>query len=130
MIVAGTSLIAYLLLSGPRASAARAVYAKDSEWVAPCLWQSEFRNVLVQHIRHAGLTRALADEAWEAARALMTEREAPSDSVLDVALAESLSAYDAEFAALAAHLGLPLVTDDRRLLAAITHAISLDDFVA
>ena len=131
MIVADTNLIAYLLMPGPRADAAKAVYDHDHEWVAPRLWRSEFRSVLVQHLRHSGLARALADEAWATASALITEREPPPEAVLDTALAGPLSAYDAEFAALAMQLGVSLVTDDKRLRAAVpTIAVSLDEFVA
>ena len=97
----------------------------------PRLWRSEFRSVLVQHLRHSDLARSLADDAWATATALVAEQEAPPEAVLDAALAGSLSAYDAEFAALATHLGVPLVTDDKRLRAAVPAlAVSLDAFTA
>jgi len=60
-------------------------------------------------------------------------REVPLAPVqlLDFALTRGLSAYDAEFAALAEALGVPLVTDDRRVLAACPDlAVSPDAYAA
>ena len=52
-------------------------------------------------------------------------------AVLDAAFARGLSGYDAEFVALAEALAAPLVTDDRRVLAACPGlAVSIDDYGA
>ncbi|MDX1531628.1 MAG: type II toxin-antitoxin system VapC family toxin [Rhodothermales bacterium] len=129
MIVADTNLLAYLLLSGPEQATAEGVRSRDPDWRVPPLWRSELRSVLLQHLRQ-GLLAADEAEAIEAdAVALVTEHEAAALPVLRVAVAHGLSAYDAEFVALAVDLGGPLVTNDRRVLKACPGvAVSLSDF--
>ncbi|MGZ5446412.1 MAG: hypothetical protein ACXWLY_31220 [Thermoanaerobaculia bacterium] len=51
MIVADTNLVAYLLIEGDKTAAARAVWKKDSRWMLPTLWRSEFLNVLTTAVR-------------------------------------------------------------------------------
>ena len=131
MIVADTNLVAYLLIPGERTEAAEAVRARDSGWVAPPLWRSEFQSVLVQHLRVNSLDRTTALAAWSDAEALLSGREQAAEAVriLDAALHHTLSAYDAEFVALAEELGVPLVTGDRRVLKACPDvAVSIEDF--
>lgn len=131
MIVADTNLVAYLLIPGERTEAAEAVRARDPGWVAPPLWRSEFRSVLVQHLRVNSLDRTTALAAWDDAEALLSGREQTAEAarILDAALRRTLSAYDAEFVALAEKLGVPLVTGDRRVLKACSDvAVSIDDF--
>lgn len=55
MIVADNDVISYFWLNASRTDAARAVRKRDSDWSAPLLWISEFRNVLYQHMRHREL---------------------------------------------------------------------------
>jgi hypothetical protein len=38
-----------------RGPAARRVFERDPEWIAPILWRSEFRNVLANYIRGGSL---------------------------------------------------------------------------
>ncbi len=45
MIVVDTNIIAYLLLPSDYTHLAEQVIMKDSGWIAPYLWQSEFRNI-------------------------------------------------------------------------------------
>ena len=129
MIVADTNLVVYLALPEACAAVARAVRVRDENWVAPPLWASEFRNVLATYVRVGQLSVEQAREVWPAARALVREVEADPLAVLDHATARGLSGYDAEFVALAEALGVRLVTDDRRVLAACPDlAVSLDAF--
>ncbi len=51
MIVVDTNVIAYLWLPGARTAAAERLVKKDSDWNAPLLWRSEFRNVLAGCLR-------------------------------------------------------------------------------
>jgi predicted nucleic acid-binding protein len=129
VIVADTNLVIYFAIRGERVESAERVRQRDADWVAPPLWASEFRNVLATHARVGRLTAHQAREVWGVGRALVDDLEVDPLAVLDAAFAHGLSAYDAEFVALAESLGIPLVTDDRRVLAACPNrAASLDDF--
>ncbi len=118
LIVADTNLIAYLLVDGPFRRDARAVYEKDPYWVAPPLWRFEFRNVLVQSLRHNLLPMIGAIELMEEAIDLMKNRELESTTarILNLAVQLGCAAYDCEFVALAHDLGVPMVTSDRSLI--------------
>ena len=131
MIVADTNLVVYAALAGERTTAAERVRSLDAEWVAPPLWRSEFRNALVQNVRHGRLTDGQAGAVWEVTGDLV--RDVPVDPLgaLGAAFTFGLSGYDAEFVALADALGVPLVTDDRGVLRACPKtAVSIDDFLA
>lgn len=118
MIVADTNLIAYLLIKGIHTREAEAVYETDPEWVAPALWRSEFRNVLVSSLRLSLLSLEDAFDLMGRAEQLMRGREhqIASSRVLKLAAESGCSAYDCEFVALARDLGIPLVTSDRTLV--------------
>ncbi|HEX2187365.1 MAG TPA: type II toxin-antitoxin system VapC family toxin [Longimicrobiaceae bacterium] len=133
MIVADTNLIAYLLIPSEHTAAAEEVRAKDDFWLAPPLWRSELRNVLALYVQHGKLALGDVLELAEAAEAMMRGREVDVDAapVLRLAAASGCSAYDCEFVVLAQAAGVPLVTSDRRLLAAFpTVAVSPTDFAA
>jgi predicted nucleic acid-binding protein len=120
LIVADTNLLAYLLLPSERTRIAEAVFEKDAEWIAPLLWRSEMRNVLVLYMRQQGLTLAQAKETMREAERILRHREygVPSERVLEVANETGLSAYDAEFLTIAQDLNVLLVSEDRQILAA------------
>ena len=121
VIVVDTNLIAFFVTGGSRADSARMVMRRDPDWIAPALWRSELRNVLVTGCR-AGVF------AWDDTLALMefaegrmghVSHEMPSTSVLAFARRTGCTAYHSEFGALAEELDVPLVTTDRALLAAL-----------
>jgi predicted nucleic acid-binding protein len=118
VIVADTNVLAALILRGPDARTADALLRTDQQWSVPILWRSEFRSVLAQYVRARGLTRAHALALAEAAEQVVAGREhlVPTDDVLAVILTTPLSAYDAEFVALARALGVPLITWDKAIL--------------
>lgn len=132
MIVADTNLVAYAFIDGEFSAQARAVLAKDPEWHAPLLWRAEMLSVLVQATASGMLTSAQAAKVLELAISQMTRREHMPDEavVLQTACTHNISAYDAQFVALALDLQVPLVTSDRRLLAACPDvAVSPGGFV-
>ena len=51
MIVVDTNIIAYLFLEGEFTSQAESLFHKETNWAAPVLWRSEFRNVLAHYLR-------------------------------------------------------------------------------
>ena len=133
MIVVDTNLLVYVLLPGDRTRQAEAAFARDPEWVAPLLWRSEFRNVLVGYMHRGTLSLEAALAVVHAAERRMTGREftVSSSSVLALTAQSGCSAYDCEFLALAQDLRVKLVTVDRQILAAFpSAAVSLDAFIS
>lgn len=120
MIVADVNLIAYLLISGEHTETASAVLRKDPVWSLPYLWRSEFRNVLAMHIQHRDMSLSDATLIWDNTASLVRHHEYSVDAtaILDLVARQPLTAYDAEYVALAHHLGVPFVTFDRKLRAA------------
>ena len=132
MIVVDTNLIAYLLINGEWTQRAEAVKRRDSEWVAPLLWRSEFRNLLSLYIRQEIFDLDHAINVLKSAEEIMQEREhtISSVSVMKLAASSKCSAYDCEFVALAQDLIVPLVTSDQKILTAFPEtAVSPDDFL-
>ncbi|MDP9122343.1 MAG: type II toxin-antitoxin system VapC family toxin [Acidobacteriota bacterium] len=133
MIVVDTNVLAYAAIPGQATANALAAYRRDPEWLAPVLWRSELRNVLSLEMRHRGMALSDALLAFGEAEQLVSEPDAPVDTVKVLLLAGSsgASAYDCEFAALAQGLGVRLVTADRRLAERFpAFAIELGRFVA
>ena len=132
MIVTDTNIIAYLYLEGERSIQVEKLLEKDTHWVAPLLWRSEFHNVLALYMRKRSLSVEQAQQIMQEAMLLMQEREYEivSAQVLELVAASGCSAYDCEFVALAKDLGIPLVTVDKKVLREFPQAaISLDDFL-
>ena len=133
MIVADTSLIASLLLLTPATGAAEAVLERDPQWTAPGLWRYEFKNVLTTQVRVLGLPLEQAVALFEKAGEVILEPEIEVElgGVLRLAHVKKLSAYDAEFLALALALNVKIVTLDSGILkAAPDIAITPDAFAA
>jgi predicted nucleic acid-binding protein len=133
MIVVDTNIIGYLYLTSERSHQAEGTLHKDSEWAAPILWRSEFRNVLAQYIRKNILSLDDTLRIMEEASTLMrgNEYEIACLRVMQLVDKSTCSAYDCEFVALAQDLNLPLVTVDKRILEQFPNtAIALDKFVS
>jgi predicted nucleic acid-binding protein len=120
VIVADTNLLVYLFVPGDLTTQAEAVFERDPGWLAPLLWRSEFRSVLIGLIRGGSLTGATARDIANRAESWMSGREyaVSTDQVLKLAEMSRCSSYDCEFIAVAQTLGAPLVTADRQLLRA------------
>ncbi len=131
MIVVDTNLIIYLLVHSDFTREAEQVYGKDSNWVAPTLWRSEFRSALASYMRRGLLTLPEAIAKTEAAESLMNgrERQVGSRGVVRLAADSGCSAYDCEYVTLAQDLGIRLVTADAELLTKFAPtAVSMSDF--
>lgn len=131
MIVADTNLIAYIVIPGPLSSFATEVLQKDREWVAPALWRSEMRNLLLGYVRRGEMSVDEAAHRFREASTLLAKLDIALESgeVLEAAVTFHLSAYDAEFVALARYLKVPLVTSDKDILRnAAQIAISMEHF--
>ena len=118
MIIVDTNVMIHLLTDGEDSAAADLLLRQDPEWAAPAILMSELRNVLLGFVRRGSLlpdqAKAMADDA----ATILADRLATdsSDQVLDIAPECNLTAYDAEFVALARTLSVPLVTLDGAIL--------------
>lgn len=117
MIVADTNILAYFLIEGERTATAQALWQADSRWRLPALWRHEFVNILATYVRAGGAPLADMQQIRQTADSLFTPMEcdvAMSD-VLELAVNHGISAYDAQFVALAQTFDVPLVSEDKRL---------------
>jgi predicted nucleic acid-binding protein len=132
MIVVDSNVIAYCWIHGTRTALAHRLRRIDADWHAPVLWRSEMRSILTGYRRDGSLDDSQVRKIMAAAETGLTGREhhLPSDRVFRVTEQSRLSAYDAEFVALAEILGVPLVTEDRAILAAFPgRAVSVEGAV-
>jgi predicted nucleic acid-binding protein len=67
-----------LAVADPYAAKAQAVLIKDSDWFAPQLIHSEFRNVLLGAVRRNDVARSDADSFLARAQDVITLSEAPN----------------------------------------------------
>ena len=120
MIVVDSNVLAYLYLPGEYSTAAEALLEQDSDWAAPILWRSEFRNILAGYLRRKAITFEQAISLQLEAESLLegAEFELESLAVLELVRDSDCSAYDCEFIALAMKLDTKLVTMDKKLLRA------------
>lgn len=118
MIVVDSNIIAYLMIPSDRTKEVEKLLLKDSEWIAPLLWRSEFRNILTLYMKQSQMSLILAEQTIARAENLLSEREygVLSSDVLALTYEKSLSAYDAEYVVLAINFGVPLITVDKKLL--------------
>lgn len=118
MIVVDSNVLAYLYLPGEFTDAAERLLESDSDWHAPILWRSEFRNILAGGLRRGSLAFEQAQALQCEAESLLdgAEHEPDSRRVLELVQGSECSAYDCEFVALAETLGTRLVTMDGKLL--------------
>ena len=106
--------------------------AKDSDWIAPLLWRSEFRNALAGAIRQNLITLEVANDIVDKAEwhFINCEFAVSSRAVLDLVANSGCSAYDCEFVALAEEQRLLLLTVDRQILHDFPDiAVSLEQFI-
>ena len=132
MIVVDTNILAHLFIENERTPIAQAVHIKDRHWIAPALWRHEFLNILAMHIRFKGVRLADATRVWEEAIVMMNDAEYYPDASQVLRMTEqwTLSAYDAQFVALAEHMDVACVTEDKELLRKCPDiAVRMEQFV-
>ena len=118
MIVVDTNIISYLYISGERSQQSEDLLSFDSNWVAPILWRSEFRNVLAQYLRKKLLDINEILLIIQQAEKLLAdhEYEVSSAHIMQLVKSSQCSAYDCELVALAQYLCIPLITADKKIL--------------
>lgn len=133
MIVADTNLIAYLVIPGDKTAVAKQVLKRDTNWIVPRLWRSEFENVISIYLHQDLYTLDEGLEFMREAELLIRggEYRVSSSQVLRMAFDSKCSAYDCEFVVLAQEMGVPLVTSDQNVLRSFSDvAVSMDQFVS
>ncbi len=118
MIVVDTNILAHFWLPSEHTELCDQLFQWDSEWVAPLLWKSEFRNVVTLYLRKELIDLSEALQISEKAESQMKDREFHLNSIQVYSLVEKseCSAYDCEFVSLAVDLNLKLITMDKRIL--------------
>lgn len=133
MIVVDTNIISYFYISSDRSHLAERLLVANSNWKAPALWRSEFRSVLSQYLRKGLLQLDEVLIILQQAEKLMhdSEYEISSAHVMQLVNSGTCSSYDCEFIALAQYLGVPLITEDKKIIREFPKiAMSLDSFFA
>jgi predicted nucleic acid-binding protein len=132
MVVVDVNVLAYSLIAGERTGEAIEVQRADPDWRLPPVWRHEFANVLVTYVRQGGMAERRAGELYEAAVASYGPREIAPDpgAVIRIAIGKRLSAYDAQYVALAQELDVSCVTEDGGVQRAVPAcACSMRDFI-
>ncbi len=106
MIVADANVILYALTEGEHTAAAREALENADSVAVPPLWRLEVANALAVIARRGLLTPEQAEQVFSGALATFSSREheVTPDAALRIAMASGLSAYDAEYVALAREL--------------------------
>ena len=133
MIVVDTNVIHYCWVRGQHTELAHAVRQRDADWHAPILWRSQLRNVLTAYLRRQMMSREQIAGILDAADYALagSEHIIADELVFDVVAGSTLTAYDAEFVALANALSVPLVTADKAVLKAFPdQALSMRAFAS
>jgi predicted nucleic acid-binding protein len=118
MIVVDSNIVAYWLLPGENAELIERVWKKDSNWISPILWRSEFRNILAVFIRQEKITLETAFMVMEQAEQILNDEDhrVNSRAVLNLVATSGCTAYDCEFVALAQWYQVRLITSDKQIL--------------
>ena len=132
MIVVDSNVLAARILTGAQSGEARQVEERDSIWIAPPLWRYEFQNILAKAVwaRQIAPHEALGAWARVSAQLVDNEHEPTAEKVLDLSARYRITAYDANFIALAIEMGVTCVTEDGELQEKFPSlAVSMRSFV-
>lgn len=131
MIVVDCSvLVGFVLPSEAYHRQAAAARHRDADWHAPALVRTEFRSVALGYLRRGETLDALL-EATALATLSVRAHHLTDAEVFAVLQSTPLSAYDAEYVALARRLGCKLVTTDREVLQSFPQlAVRLSEYAA
>lgn len=133
MIVVDANILVSCVTETTHSPLARRVAAKDPKWILPALWQYEVTSAITVFIRSRVLRMEQGIAAMEECRSLVAGREAAVDQIQACRLAVDLgiSAYDAQYVALAQSYGVHCVSADQPLARKTPGlVIHLADFVA
>ncbi len=116
MIVVDNSVICgFVISSDAYHVAAVACRDRDPEWHAPFLARTEFRSVAAGYLRKGESLATLMAAGALAAMSVQVHHVTDAE-VFSIIGASPLSAYDAEYVALAQRLNCNLITTDKEVL--------------
>lgn len=106
MIVADANFVAYYYLPGPFQPLVQKILQKDSVWLVPPIFISEFRNILLGFFRKEKLDKKDAIELAVRVELVFSQRTKVISSlqVMDAASDRGCFVYDAEYLALVRHI--------------------------
>ena len=131
MIVVDTNVIIYSYVDSHLQSLAVHLRGLDAHWRIPTLWRSEFLNFLGRFVTRKGCDLPAAQKYWRTAFEDLQKCEQDADMGLALVIAceHGITAYDAQYIALAHTLGTWCITEDKVLLKKFPeHTRSLRDF--
>jgi predicted nucleic acid-binding protein len=131
LIVVDTNVISYLFIQGEKTTLAQEVHHLDPSWIVPTLWRHEFLNVLATYARRGGGSLEEVQDVWQRTLVFLARRERQADMglALELAVQYGISAYDAQYIALAQQAGTYCITEDGRLIRIFPAiAMSMEDF--
>jgi len=117
VIVVDVNVVVHLLTASSRHAVARDLWKREPRWRLPLLWRHEFLNVLATLTREGYIAQAAAETAWRNGVDLLSSGEVETNWIeaFRLAVTMKISAYDAQYVALAASLDTVMVTEDARL---------------
>lgn len=118
MIVVDTNVLSYLYFPSDLNASVERLQHRESDWIAPVLWRSEFLNVATLYYRKKLISIQDISEAYEKANEFVITFEIHSEykDILTLVTSSVCSSYDCEFVALAENLATKLITYDKQLL--------------
>ena len=133
MIVIDANILIYSLIEGDYSQLIQKLRERDADWRTTSLCLHETLNVLATYQRREILTLAQCKKLLAHTERFMTvaQCEVKMDAALAVAAKYAITGYDAQYVALAQSLNAPLITEDRKLRAAVPGiAFSMQEFLA
>lgn len=113
-MVVDANVVVYMLLEGDKSAEARLLHQTYPDWVCPTILRHEVMNVWTTYGRAGGISREGCLALTGACMTLLEGREVDVDpaTTVQVAMDLGMSAYDAEYVAVALALEGVLVTED------------------
>jgi predicted nucleic acid-binding protein len=130
IVVDNSVICGFVISSDAYHVAAVACRDRDPEWHAPFLARTEFRSVAAGYLRKGEPLATLMAAGALAAMSVQVHHVTDAE-VFSILGAKPLSAYDAEYVALARRLNCKLITTDKEVLKCYPGlAIRLADWAA
>lgn len=132
MIVVDANILIYSLVECEQSELVRQLRERDPDWRTTTLCLHETLNVLATYQRRGVLTLAQCKKLLVHAERFveLAQGEVEMESALGVAAEYGITGYDAQYVALAQGLHAPLITEDKKLRAAVPEwAYSMKDFM-